>query len=69
MAESTPFQLSRIYASGWTAARQCTADSSTEIDSLASSLNPYPSPDERNRWSQGFRDAALRHIGPAPKRP
>ena len=67
MAESTPFQLSRIYASGWSAGRNCVADGPAEIDTLAGSLNPHQSQSERERWSQGFRDAALRHLAPPAK--
>ncbi len=67
MAESTPFELSRIYASGWSAGRKCTADDATEIETLASSLNPHRSLDERERWSRGFKDAVLRQSGPAAK--
>ena len=67
MAESTPFQLSRIYASGWSAGRKCNADEAAEIDAMADSLNPHLSLDERERWSQGFKDAVLRHIGTPAK--
>jgi hypothetical protein len=67
MTESTPFQLSRIYASGWSAGRKCTADGSSEIDAQASDLNPHQSHDERERWSQGFKDAAFRQLGPPVK--
>ena len=62
MTESTPFQLSRIYASGWSAGRKCSADDTSEIAELSGSLNPHLAPAERERWSQGFKDAAFRRI-------
>ncbi len=63
MVESTPFQLSRIYASGWSAGRKCNADDPVEIDAMAGRLNPHQSLNERERWSQGFKDAVVRSIG------
>ena len=62
MVESTPFQLSRIYASGWSAGRKCSADDPAEIDAMAGRLNPHGSLDERERWSQGFKDAVSRSL-------
>lgn len=62
MTESTPFELSRIYASGWSAGRKCTADETSEIVELSGSLNPHQGVEERERWSKGFQDAAYRRI-------
>jgi len=67
MAASTPFQLSRIYASGWSTGRKCTSDDVAEIEGMADSLNPHPAAEERERWSQGFKDAALQHLIPPAK--
>jgi len=67
MTKSTPFQLSRIYASGWRAGGNCTADDPVEIEAAGERLNPHLAQDERERWSQGFKDAALNHIGPSAK--
>jgi len=67
MTKSTPFQLSRIYASGWRAGGGCTADDPTEIETACERQNPHLALDERERWSQGFRDAALNHIAPSTK--
>jgi hypothetical protein len=67
MVVSTPFQLSRIYASGWSAGRKCNTDDPTDMDALVDSLNPHRSEDERERWSQGFKDAMLHHIEPPSK--
>jgi len=63
MSDSSGFQLSRIYASGWIVGRKCTADDPAEIDSLADSLNPRQLSDEQERWRRGFKDAALRQFG------
>ena len=63
MAESTPFQLSRIYASGWSAGRKSDADDLSGLDSVTADLNPYASSVERERWSQGFKDAVARNLG------
>jgi len=63
MTECTPFQLSRIYASGWSAGRDCSADDQAEIDALALQLNPHQSLDKQERWNQGFMDAVLRRAG------
>jgi hypothetical protein len=67
MAKSTPFQLSRIYASGWRAGGTCTTDDSGEIDAVVERLNPHLLLDERERWSQGFKDAARSRGGSAMK--
>ncbi|MBI5163083.1 MAG: hypothetical protein HY985_04185 [Magnetospirillum sp.] len=67
MVESTPFQLSRIYASGWSAGRKCTADDPAEIDALVGTLNPHRTASERERWSQGFKDAANHRGGTGVK--
>jgi len=68
MVENTPFQLSRIYASGWSAGRKSGADDLAEVDSIADSINPYQSLAERERWGQGFKDAVARNLG-APTKP
>jgi len=67
MAKSTPFQLSRIYASGWRAGGDCTADDPVEIAAAGDRQNPHLSGDERDRWGEGFRAAAMSHIGPSAK--
>jgi hypothetical protein len=47
----TEFQLSRIYAQGWNAAR-------TGAMSREAVFNPYCSEPERSRWQQGFAAAS-----------
>lgn len=58
MTDTTAFQLSRVYAAGWSAANKLTADE-REAAGLQqiSELNPFPSDPERARWQDGFRDA------------
>jgi hypothetical protein len=60
MSDSTLFQLSRIYAGGWGVGRQSADADPAEVDGLADRLNPYMLPAERERWSQGFKDAVSR---------
>ncbi len=67
MFKSTPFQLSRIYASGWTAGRKCATADVAEIDAVADRLNPYLPLTERERWSRGFKDAVSRVQGTPAK--
>lgn len=57
MFNSTPFQLSRIYASGWAVGREAAAVDYSEVDALAGRLNPHLPLTERERWNQGFKDA------------
>ena len=59
MTESTPFELSRIYASGWSAGRKCHIEDGVEIDEAASRQNPHTAFADRDRWNQGFREAVL----------
>jgi hypothetical protein len=58
VTDATAFQLSRVYAAGWSAANKLTAD---ERDAAAlepiSKLNPYRTDPQRARWQDGFRDA------------
>lgn len=68
MAETTPFQLSRIYASGWSAGRKCDVEDPVEVEAIVDGLNPYHSAEERERWSRGFKEAVARGIA-TPTRP
>ncbi len=52
-ADVTDFRLSRIYAEGWNAARQLSANSRADA-----ATNPYTSEPERTRWFQGFENAS-----------
>lgn len=67
MGEMTPFQLSRIYASGWGAGREFQPDEATKLDVVAEELNPHQAAEERERWSQGFKDAVSRQIATPAK--
>ena len=51
------FHLSRVYAQGWNAARQLSADTPVDPKTMAT-LNPYTSEPERTRWNQGFVNAS-----------
>jgi len=52
--EFVQFELSRVYAQGWNAARTLPASSDSEA---AANLNPYISQPKRGRWCDGFADA------------
>lgn len=55
------FQLSRVFAKGWAAARVLSAQSDVQdIDKSAEALNPYPSDPEKARWREGFLEALSR---------
>ena len=56
-AGAASFRLSRVYAQGWNAARQLTANSRTDAAAMAA-LYPYTSEPERSRWDQGFANAS-----------
>lgn len=65
MTETSAFQLSRVYASGWNIGRKHPIDDNSIIADLAESLNPHGGEPERARWAQGFADAANRQISTA----
>ena len=43
----SPFQLSRVFAQGWNAARA----------GLDEAINPYAGEPEQSRWNDGYRGA------------
>ena len=49
-SNATSFQLSRIYAQGWNAARGPEG---------AARINPYPTEPEQGRWQAGFANAQI----------
>lgn len=55
-ADPTSFQLSRVYAQGWNAAKRLSANIRTDPKTMAD-LNPYTVEPERTRWNQGFASA------------
>ena len=66
-AGSGAFELSRIRAEGWQAARKLLASSAGDIDPAeADALNPHGTPETRARWTQGFLEAL--GIGGFPSR-
>jgi hypothetical protein len=55
---SDGFELSRIRAQGWQAARNLLASSADNIDPAeADARNPHRTPETRARWTQGFLEA------------
>lgn len=65
--EKSSFELSRIYAQGWSAGRKCNAEEASVIDGLGDSLNPCEALEERARWRQGFTESALRNLSKLEK--
>lgn len=64
--EIDAFQLSRIYAQGWNAAKQQLADGNFAVDKThAAALNPHRSAQEALRWTKGFEEALQSRTGPA----
>ena len=57
VVDYTSFQLSRIYAQGWNAAKHLPTDDRLDAKAVAK-LNPYKSEPERARWSEGFFKAS-----------
>ena len=52
------FRLSRIYAEGWNAAHELSANESDGLDLWhMAALNPYTVEPDRSRWSEGFAKA------------
>ena len=51
MAEATDFELSRAYASGWSAARK------NFVDDPKAAKNPFPEGAAHDRWAEGYADA------------
>jgi hypothetical protein len=64
--EIDAFQLSRIYAQGWNAAKQQLADGNFGVNEThAAALNPYRSGQGAARWAKGFEEALRSRAGPA----
>jgi hypothetical protein len=56
------FELSRVYAKGWSAGRASGLGSSaTAVDAEIDALNPYQAAEEKARWAAGFKDALCRN--------
>lgn len=53
----SPFQLSRVYAQGWNAARRLPVNIRVDPKTIAD-LNPHESEPERTRWNEGFLKAS-----------
>jgi hypothetical protein len=58
LAGTGAFQLSRIHAEGWNAAKKLLASSAGRIDPAEAAIrNPYHAPEARARWTRGFVEA------------
>jgi len=57
---SNAFDLSRIQAEGWNAARKYLASGNPGDVKAIAALNPYRAPLERSRWYTGFNTAVER---------
>jgi hypothetical protein len=67
--EMNGFQLSRIYAQGWNAAKKLTADGNFGVEEMQiSSLNPYRSTQEAARWTAGFEESLQSRSGHSVRR-
>jgi hypothetical protein len=65
MNSNSEFELSRIYARGWNAAKALPVSASSELSAVEiEKLNPHKIETERLRWSQGFAQALCE--GPPP---
>jgi hypothetical protein len=61
MTEQASFELSRIYAKGWSAGGDSSiVDSEDGLEATIAALNPYKIEEERARWALGFQDARRR---------
>ena len=61
MTDNASYELSRIYAKGWSAGGDgSVVDSDDGLDATIAALNPYQIDAERERWAQGFQDARRR---------
>jgi hypothetical protein len=61
MTENASFELSRIYAKGWSAGGDGSiVDSDEGLEATIAALNPYQIDVERERWARGFQDARRR---------
>jgi hypothetical protein len=56
MLDTNSYEFSRIFRLGWNAAKKLLADGDLP-DKDATNLNPYSTPQERMRWTEGFEQA------------
>jgi ribosome modulation factor len=67
----TPFELSRVYAKGWSAGMTSVIDDTDDVlRQRAEKVNPFTDETARTRWMQGFMEAVRRKCdGPQKKNP
>ena len=70
-ATITPFELSRVYAKGWSAGMSSVIDDTDDVlRQRAETSNPFTDETARARWLQGFMEAVRRKCdGPQKKNP
>src|ERR1041385_7885868 len=70
-AAITPFELSRVYAKGWSAGMSSVIDDNDDVlRERAEGVNPFTNETARARWLQGFMEAVRRKCdGPQKKNP
>jgi hypothetical protein len=61
MTNNPSFDLSRIYAKGWNAAKALSSDDLLDLSAeRLSAMNPYRLEEERRRWREGFAAGAIK---------
>src|SRR5882672_8605869 len=65
----TPFELSRVYAKGWSAGMTSVIDDTDDVlRQRAEGVNPFTDETARARWMQGYMEAVRRKCeGPQKK--
>jgi len=72
VTDMSQFDLSRVYAKGWSAGRASELDPADPgLEAAIDALNPHGPTEERSRWSTGFKDALSRNeeLSGSRKRP
>jgi hypothetical protein len=58
MSLTTEFELSRVYGRGWNAGKKALSEVSVDLDKIEiDKINPYETPEARERWASGFSEA------------
>jgi hypothetical protein len=58
MSVITDFELSRVYGRGWNAGKKAISETSIDIAKIEiDKINPYQTPEARERWASGFSEA------------
>jgi hypothetical protein len=58
MSLTTEFELSRVYGRGWNAGKKALVETSVDLEKIEiDKINPYETPEARERWASGFSEA------------